>query len=87
MKLSKNPSIGSIVNFLNDAIKKRNNDHIREIFNLIIDANGGKTYFAKKTHVTRQTVYNYLSGRSAMSFEFFDKALKEVGLRLTIVQK
>ena len=87
MKLAKNPSIRSLVTFLNYAVKKRDHDNIRLVFKHIIKANGGPVYFAKQTHVSRQTVYNYLSGRSAMSFKFFDKALKEVGLRLTIEHK
>ena len=74
-----------IIKRLNQALEKKDNDRIREIFKIIIMENGGVIYFAEKTYITRQTIYNYLSGRSSMSFEFFTRALKEVGIRLRIV--
>jgi DNA-binding phage protein len=76
-----------MIKSLNQVMGKWDDDRIREIFKSIIKVNGGVAYFAKKTYVTRQTVYNYLAGRTSMSFEFFVKALKVVGLRVSIVPK
>jgi len=70
--------------FLNAVIEDNDKEAFLLALRDVAQANGGMTTIAKKTHVSRSSLYKTLSKQGNPEFNSISKLLHSMGLRLTV---
>jgi probable addiction module antidote protein len=72
------------LHYLQHALKDNDLAHFMAAFARVVEAQGGVGKFAKKTHLSRQSIYNAIKNKSLRADSFFE-VVRALGLRLDLV--